>query len=261
MRRWCGILCIGLSLNLVQAAAGWSRAAIASELIIRPDSPIAQKGSEVGFSVISSDVFIRGGEFIERRDLRAGRCGPFREIDAQLRRDPKDQAWRGVVRIDREGTITVCAHLLPQIWINTATGLRRGTRQSPDATDSFVLEEFAKALVNLGPNDTGYAMPIRQRLELVPRTNPALVHPGQSLEVLVLHRGEPIAAHVQATYDGFSDKPDTYFEAADSGANGTATIKITTPGLWLVRVEYSVPEITDTYQHWVGRAALLLTVR
>jgi Domain of unknown function (DUF4198) len=262
MRRWFGILCIGLSLNLVDAAAGsWSHAASASELVIRPDSPVAEKDSELGFSVILSDVFIRGGEFIERRDLRAGRCGPFREIDAQLRRDPKNQGWRGTIRIDREGTIAVCAHLLPQIWINTATGLRRGNRQSPDATDSFVLEEFAKALVNLDPNDTRYAMPIRERLELVPLTNPALVHPGQSLEVLVLHRGEPVAAHVQATYDGFSDKPDTYFEAVDSGTDGTATIKITAPGLWLIRVEYSVPEITNAYQRWVGRAALLLTMR
>lgn len=262
MRPWCGILCVGVSLNLAGAlAGGWSRAAAASELIVRPDSPVAEKGSEVGFSVVSSDVFIHGGELIERRDLRAGRCGPLREIDAQLRRDPSGQAWRGAVRIDREGVIIVCAHLLPEIWVSTPAGLRHGIQHGADAADGFVLEEFAKALVNLDPNDTSYAVPIRQRLELVPLTNPALVHPGQSMEVLVLHRGEPIAAHVQATYDGFTDKPDTYFEAVDSGANGTATIKITAPGLWFIHVEYSVPEITDAYQRWVGHAGLLLMVR
>jgi len=262
MRQWCGILCVGVCLNLVEAlAGGWSHAAAASELIVEPDSPVAEKGSELGFSVISSEVFIHGSELIERRDLRAGRCGPFREIDAQLRRDPKGQAWRGAVRIEREGAITICAHLLPEIWVSTPAGLRQRMEHSADAANSFVLEEFAKALVNLDPNDTSYAVPIRQRLELVPLTNPALVHPGQSMEVLVLHRGEPIAAHVQATYDGFSDKPDTYFEAMDSGANGTATIKITAPGLWFIHVEYSVPEITDAYRRWVGRAALLLMVR
>lgn len=246
---------------VIVVLAACIRAALADELIVRPDSFEAAKGTELGFSVISTSVFIRDGELLERRDVRAGLCGPLREVDVRLRPDPREQAWRGAAPVGQDRAMTICAHRLPEIWTNTPTGPQSGARQNANPSASFVLEEFAKAPINLDPKETRYAIPIRQRLELVPVTNPALVHPGQSLEVLVLHRGEPIAAHVQATYDGFFEKPDTFFETADSGTNGTATLKITVPGLWLIRVEYAVPEVTEAYQRWVGRATLLLSIR
>ena len=39
-----------------------------------------------------------------------------------------------------------------------------------------------------------------------------------------------------------------------------AKVKITHPGLWMVRVQHSAPERTDDYDRYVARAVLMFLV-
>ena len=43
--------------------------------------------------------------------------------------------------------------------------------------------------------------------------------------------------------------------------DGTAKVKITQPGVWMVRVQHTVPERNEDYDRYVARAVLLFEVK
>jgi uncharacterized GH25 family protein len=95
----------------------------------------------------------------------------------------------------------------------------------------------------------------------VPVSNPPRLRPGEEMTVRVLYRGAPVAgATVTATYDGFSTEEDTYAYSTKAHKDGVAKVKITHPGLWMVRVQHSAPERTDDYDRYVARAVLMFQV-
>ena len=42
--------------------------------------------------------------------------------------------------------------------------------------------------------------------------------------------------------------------------DGTAKVKITQPGIWMVRVQHAVTESSEDYDRYVARAVLLLSI-
>jgi len=92
-------------------------------------------------------------------------------------------------------------------------------------------------------------------------SNPATAKVGDEIGIKVLSDGKPIATAVNATYDGFSKQMDTYAYATQSKADGTAVVKVTQPGLWMVRVQNAVPEVTNLYDRHVTRAVLVFSVK
>ena len=79
--------------------------------------------------------------------------------------------------------------------------------------------------------------------------------------IKVLANGQPLATTVNATYDDFSKQQDTYAYATQSKADGTAVVKITQAGLWMVRVQNSVQEVTDLYDRHVTRAVVVFSIK
>jgi len=65
-------------------------------------------------------------------------------------------SYRGSVQAP-PGTFILWGKRAGQVWAVTPDGLKEGNRRTPGATDSFVMEKFCKTLVNLSPNDSGFA--------------------------------------------------------------------------------------------------------
>ncbi|MCY7307010.1 MAG: hypothetical protein LH632_12855 [Rhodoferax sp.] len=51
------------------------------------------------------------------------------------------------------------------------------------------------------------------------------------------------------------------FSFTEGLSDGTAKIKLKKPGLWMVRVEHSTPEVTADYARYVGRSVLVFNVK
>lgn len=248
---------IAIAAAAIVLAGGTARA---HEFMIRADGPAAQAGAPLGFSVLSSHVFIKSEEMEPPDQNRAGLFASGQRSDATLRPDQPTLSYRGSVRAP-SGTFILWGTRAGQVWAVTADGLKEGNRRTPGATDSFVMEKFCKTLVNLSPDDPGFAAVTGDRLEIVPVSNPAKARPGEEMAVRVLYRGAPVAGEtVTATYDGFSTEEDTYAYSTKAGKDGVAKVKITHPGLWMVRVQHSAPERTDDYDRYVARAVLMFQV-
>lgn len=110
------------------------------------------------------------------------------------------------------GAAWFVAHRLPLVFSSTPDGFQPGgSDQFPDAAFSNRYEKFTKALVNgEGAEEAFVTTPLGHALEIVPMSNPATLVVGDELPVQVLYNGEPVAATVQATFDGFSDAPMTF---------------------------------------------------
>jgi len=244
-----------VALAIVLASSG----ADAHEFMVRPDSFTVAPGKPFDFAVLSSHVFITSEEMEPAGQNAVGLFSNAHRIDAALWPEPTTQTYRGTVTAPA-GTFLLSGRRAGQGWAVTPDGLKEGNQHMPGATDSFVMEKFDKTLVNLAPEDQGYATVTGDRLEIVPVTNPALAKPGEELTVRVLYRGQPISATVTATYDGFSKEEDTYAYSTVAKKDGTAKVKITHSGTWMVRVQHSAPERTDDYDRYVARAVLMFRV-
>ena len=161
-----------------------------------------------------------------------------------LAEDSKAKALAGTATLTADGPALLVGHRLPQIWSDTTEGVLEGDRKTLEAKGKKVLkvgkyEKFAKTLINPSADDTFYKKVLGQDLEIVLLTNPADVKPGDEIKAEVLLNGKPVKAPLGLTYDGYSTEMDTYMTKVETGADGMATLKVTKPGLWMLRTEYT----------------------
>ena len=246
---------------LLLTAALWSGAAAAHEYVAKPLAMQARPGQEIGLEVVSSHVFLRSVELEDAKDSRAGLWVDGKRTPAVLRADEQAMVYRGAVTAPGEGCFLITGARAPQIWSTTPQGTRRVGREAPGATNVRLIEKFSKAIINASAGDTGCLRPIGDRLEIVTLTNPAEVKPGQEVTVQVLHDGKPVTVPIYATYDGFSGEENTYAYYTEGRPDGTARVKVTQPGLWMIRAEHAAADRTADHDRYVGRAVLLFEVK
>jgi uncharacterized GH25 family protein len=70
--------------------------------------------------------------------------------------------------------------------------------------------------------------------------------------VRVLFKGQPLTTNLYATDDGFSKEENTYAYCTEGHKDSTAKVKITNPGLWMVRVQHTAPERAEEYDRYVA---------
>lgn len=107
---------------------------------------------------------------------------------------------------------------------------------------SLYYENYTKALINVGSTAANaYATPVGQGIEIVPMENPYLKKVGETLKLKVLHKGRPAPfCSVSATYVGFSTSEDYAF-SNKSNSRGISTIRLLSPGQWIVRAVVRKP--------------------
>ena len=226
-----GLLAVALVLGLAGVAT-------AHETAIKPGASTATVGKGVPFGVHSAHVFIVSEELEAPADVKAFVFADGKAAPVALVANDKGLTFDGEAVFAKPGTGIILVHRLPQVWSLTPEGMKKGTKKElPGATKSNRYEKFAKSLVAVGGATAGFDTVVGQRLELVPLADPATVKVGQDLAVKVLYDGQPTPATVLATYDGFTKTPNTYAYYTETDDAGVAAVRITHPGLWLVRTE------------------------
>ncbi len=101
---------------------------------------------------------------------------------------------------------------------------------------SLNYENYAKALINVGDtSEDAYSKPVGHNIEIIPIENPYLKKVGDTLKIKVLYNGKPASfCDISATYVGFSSKEDYAF-SNKTGSDGISTIRLLSPGQWIVR--------------------------
>jgi len=242
-------------------AGGVSGTAYAHEFIAKPGATTVQAGAELQVAGLSTHVFLISQELEAPKDVKVGFYADGKRTDIAVKPNEKTLAYDGTVTAPSSATFIITGARLPQIWATTPEGLKQITRKTAGATNSYKIEKFSKALVNGTPADNGFSAVIGDTLEIVPVTNPATVRPGDEMTVRVMFKGQPLTTNVYATYDGFSKEENTYAYYTEGHKDGTAKVKITQPGIWMVRVQHAASERTEDYDRYVARSVLLFEVK
>jgi uncharacterized GH25 family protein len=104
---------------------------------------------------------------------------------------------------------------------------------------------YLKSLVQVGDErDDAYQTVVGQKLEIIPLKNPATLKSGDELPVRVAFEGRPLA---DAKFFALHRTPDGKVEtqAVRTTADGTATVRVSGSGLWVLRLVHMRPCTED----------------
>jgi hypothetical protein len=106
--------------------------------------------------------------------------------------------------------------------------------------------KFAKSILHLGsPEEEVATKPIGLKLEIVPQRDPASVSPGEKLTLKVLFDGKPLSnaqlGIVSDVAPGNAVEEGEPYLTTLTSFEGIASIPISSPGTWLVRLVHMIP--------------------
>ena len=231
----------------VAVAALVSAGALAAhDTWLLPSVFITPAGQVVTLGLTSATAFpepetLIGAERVRTAELRlAGRTRALRAFTAGSRelvvRTRPDRAGYATIFVTLhprtlELTEDQVAHYLDEI--GAGASLREAWERAPAPRrwrETYV--KHAKTFVRVGPaRDSSWAEPVGQELEIVPESDPAALHAGDTLAVRVLRGGAPLAGvAVGVVIEGQAPQRFTTDEA------GRARFALTAPGRALLRV-------------------------
>jgi uncharacterized GH25 family protein len=181
----------------------------------------------------------------------------------KLSSNPTLMTQDGIALCQKPGYSIISGHRKGVIYTKTTQGYKQGGKKEIKnaVSTSKKYEKFCKALVKAGNADNGYSKIINDKLEIVPLTDPASVRINSEMEFKIIYDGKPFSTEVVATYDGFSTNPNTYAYLTKCNDQGVATVKITHPGTWMVRVQAESKQADQDYDIHVMRAILVFEVK
>lgn len=248
----------------VAVAALLSAPAAAHEFVVKPSATAAAADQPIDFQVLSTHVFLEPEEMEKAESVTAALVDKTGTVALDLAENAAAQRLDGRVAGTGE-TAWLTAHRLGQIWSKTAEGWIEGGRDvAPEAEFTNTYEKFAKVLINAEPGAEIATRPVGQLLEIVPLGDLADARAGEPVAVQVLFDGQPVEGTVSATFDGFSDRPNTYAyltQTTDDAEHGpVAVIEPWQAGLWMVRVEHRTDDTPGIDEH-VLRSVMVFEVR
>jgi uncharacterized GH25 family protein len=243
--------------------------ALSHELILKPTSFAAPGGKELPIELQSTHVFIEKEEVEDISTITAGIFQNGKLVESPLKPNEPDLRIDFSVKIPEGNSSTlVIANKSGDIWSVTPDGWKAGTRKSLEdqgikVTRASLTDKFVKTVINPSSSDKNFGTVTGQELEVVPLTNPADVKVGQYFQVKILFKGQPSAIPVFATYDGFvKEFQNTYAYYTESDSEGIANIKITSPGLWVIRASKdNEPGVEGEYDTRSLRSILTIQVK
>lgn len=247
-------------LFVVALSLGMGGHVFAHEFLIKPESWNAYKaGQKLPVAVHSTHAFMKGEEIEDPKTVQLSYAGE------KIALTP-NQAWLtqdGSITLKGGGAAIIEGHRLPMLWSETPKGGADGGRSKhKDAISAGSYEKFAKLLLPVDGNTSGFDKVLGHKLELVPVSNPLTAKPGDELHFKVLLNGKPTAFEtIEATYDGFTDTPSAWAYSAAPVKHGEGAVKITAPGLWIVRAAVNLPNKTAEYDEEILRASLIFPVK
>ena len=236
----------------------------AHEFVIKPNQTDAVAGQKIPFSVQVTHRFMISEEIEDSASVdialfEKGKKGS----ESRLFVNESFLTLDGTVTPVQKGAAIITGHRRSVAWSKTTQGWQVGNRKTlKGVLESNLYEKFAKALIIVDNDDTGFDAVVGDRLEIVPMASPTKCKVGDKLSFKVLFGGEPLKTEVKAVYDGFSRENDSYTFSGESDTNGVAAIPITSKGVWMVRAENTVPpDDKDMYGKHNLRAVYIFEIR
>lgn len=242
-------LTFGLSLMMASPA-------LAHEFVVKPDKLKAGKGETITSQFMAAHIFFMSDEMEDPKDVTAELWQGDQKVPIDIKANPKAEAkdLLGAVVMPDSKTAWLVGHRLPQLWSQTTDGMKAGGKaelKGDEVLYTNKYEKFAKVLLNSAADDQSYQKPLGQLLEIVPLANPATLKVGDELQVKILYDGKPIVAPVYASYDGFSGRENVYAYVIEAESPDEIFVKVTHPGLWVVRTAYNAPGDGEVKEHVV----------
>jgi nickel transport protein len=129
------------------------------------------------------------------------------------------------------GDCAACTALLSSgYWTKTPRGTKNLPKDEADTPlRSWLSYESVKRIDHWSE---AFAAPLTENLEIIPLTDPAQMHEGDKVTVLVTFRGEPLAG-VPVAYSGST--------RGETDSEGRINIRLRKPGLQLLSASYRIP--------------------
>lgn len=224
--------------------------ASAHDLVVKPQ---VQSGTSVPMQVLLTEVFFVGDVVLKPENVTLRAIADGKGTNVPLTANPDAKALEGTASVSADAPVLAVAK------ISRTRPAREEAGKAPEP--ATMAESASKALLNLKPGAAGFDALSGDRLEIIPLSNPAEAKVGDELPVKVLFDGKPLSARLFATYDGFSGREDTFAYATGSEKDGTAYVKITAPGLWVVKASHSLAETAPTHGRYSANANLVFAVK
>ncbi|WP_243544716.1 DUF4198 domain-containing protein [Pseudodesulfovibrio tunisiensis] len=237
--------------------------ASAHEFLLKPVQCTAQKGAIVPFSVVSAHVFMISEEMEPPAQVEVEMLLAGKKTALSLTPNEVLMTLDGRVEPLHEGTAILAGHRKGVIWTQTKRGWKQASKKGlKGVIHSGKYEKFCKTLMTVGKPDNAYGTVVGHALEIVPVTDPTQAKPGDEIEFTFLYQGRPfVPESMVATYDGFTLTPNTFAYFTEPYGEGRARLKITAPGVWMVRVQHVLDQPTEEYDSHVMRAVLAFEVK
>ncbi|WP_022661330.1 DUF4198 domain-containing protein [Paucidesulfovibrio longus] len=252
-----------LPLLLALAVLALAVPAQAHEFLLKPVKLTVKKGETVPFSVVSSHVMMISEEVEPVDHVKLSLVEGKKSAPLSVAPNPALLTLDGQFAPTREGTAILAGDREGIVWTQTTAGWVEGSKKGQKGViSSNLYEKFAKTLITVGKGDDGWSRVLGQKLEIVPLSDPTAARVGDEIGFKFLYDGKPFAPeNVLATYDGFSLETMTFAYSTEPGDDGTAKVKITAPGVWMVRIQHKIDKPTADYDGIAMRAVLVFEVR
>lgn len=254
-RRLLPLLCLALIFAAFPAQA--------HEFLVKPVKLTVQKGEVVPFSVISSHVMMVSEEVEPQEHVKLALVEGKSSTALSVTPNPMLFTLDGQLKAKREGTAILAGHREGVVWTQTTKGWKAASMKGLDGViQSNKYEKFCKTLLTVEHGDDGWKQVLGQKLEIVPLSDPTMARPGDELGFKVLLDGKPVTTNgVLATYDGFSYETMAFAYSGEPRDDGSVWVKVTAPGVWMVRVEHKINQPTEDYNGHVIRSVLIFEVQ
>ena len=244
-----------------------SGAATAHEFTTTSSPTDVKPGDTATFTLDSSHIFGSPEEAEAAKHLSATLITRDQKTALDFKINPDAPNLIGTFDVP-ETAAWLSAHRLPVVWSQTPDGWQEGgLDQHTDAIAAVRYEKFAKHLVGAASGDGAddfVRTPIGDKLEIVPLSDPRDTAIGQDATFQILLDGQPLTTTVLATYGGFTDTPSSWAYASetltDERGSGIAKVRISAPGMWVVRVATDVSDQEQGIRGHNLRATLTFNV-
>ncbi|WP_066851803.1 DUF4198 domain-containing protein [Halodesulfovibrio spirochaetisodalis] len=233
--------------------------ASAHEFILVPEQwKSYHADQQVPFSLASSHSFMHSEELEAKESVAASYEGDA----VTLHPNKAYLTWDGRVTLKSGNAAVIAAHRKGEIWSKTTSGWKKGDKSTLKGVIlTRKYEKFAKSILPVEGKTAKFDRAVGHLLEIIPVDNPLTAHAGDEIRVKVLYNGKPVAPeNVFATYQGFTDTENTYAYTTEPYGDGMAKIRISNPGLWMIRVQHVAEGNGDKYESHVLRATLTFPI-
>lgn len=222
--------------------------AAAHETWILPASMRVAVNKTIAFDLTSGMAFPADDFAIDPKRVAKASARIGGTVETLTRRSARPRSLRFVWTPRRAGVATIGIELAPRTLllepklideyyeeIHASPAIRAQWDSIPSPKqwrESYVKNATTFVRVGAPVSDTSWSVPLGLALEIVPRRNPTALSAGETLPVLVLRQGAPVAGFQLGARREGAPESSTVFVSTD--ASGQSAIPLPRGGRWLI---------------------------